>query len=143
MTEPAPATPCHCQAVRQAARQLTHFYDRHLASTGLRASQYAVLAQIGRLEAASINRLAEALVMDRTTLGRALRPLQRDGLVVIGPGTDGRTRALRLTEAGQARLAAALPLWRRAQDAFEVHFGAEEALGLHAALIRLVRTLPG
>ena len=143
MMEPAQATQCHCQAARQAARQLTQFYDRHLAPTGLRTSQYAVLSRLRRLEAAGINQLAEALVMDRTTLGRALRPLQRDGLVVIGPGSDGRTRALRLTEAGQARLAAALPLWRHAQDAFEDAFGATEAQGLHGAMTRLVLTLPG
>ncbi|KQP10951.1 MarR family transcriptional regulator [Methylobacterium sp. Leaf99] len=143
MMKPAQVTPCHCQTARQGARQLTQFYDRHLAPTGLRASQYAVLSRLGRLETASINQLAEALVMNRTTLGRALRPLQRDGLVRVGPGADGRTRALCLTAAGRDRLAAGLPLWRHAQDAFEAAFGAAEAEGLHAAMGRVVTALPG
>ena len=142
MIESAQASSCHCQTVRQGARQLTQFYDRHLAPSGLRASQYAVLSRLGRLRTASINGLAEALVMDRTTLGRALRPLQRDGLVAIGPGPDGRTRALSLTEAGAARLAVARPLWRQAQDGFEATFGAVEADGLRAAMTRVVRALP-
>ena len=142
MTEQARATPCHCQAARQGTRQLTQHYDRYLAPAGLRASQYAVLARLGRLRVASINELSDALVMDRTTLGRALRPLERDGLVLIGPGTDGRTRALRLTDAGEARLAAALPLWQEAQDAYEALFGSTEAADLHRALERLVVIIP-
>ena len=54
----------------------------------------------------SINELAKSMVMDRTTLGRAIRPLERDGLLTIGAGDDGRTRSLRLTARGEARLKA-------------------------------------
>src|SRR5437870_3246305 len=82
---------CNCLAVRQAARQVTQFYDRHLALEGLRATQYAILAKLARLGPLSINELAAMMVMDRTTMGRALRPLDRDKLVAIGPGRDGRT----------------------------------------------------
>ena len=77
------------------------------------------------------------MVMDRTTTGRALRPLEREGLVVIGPGKDGRTRALDLTEAGRARLREAVPLWREAQAAFEDRYGASEAEALRTALARV------
>ncbi len=134
---------CHCLAVRQGARQLTRLYDRHLAPTGLRATQYALLRRLSRLGPVSINALAEAMVMDRTTMGRALRPLQRTGLVAIDPGPDGRTRALRLTDDGRTRVASAVPFWREAQAAFEAQYGAQRAQDLNAAMARVVATVPG
>lgn len=137
MDDPGPVI-CLCNAIRQGARQVTQFYDRQLAPTGLRISQYAMLKGLRRLGPISINGLADAMVMDRTTMGRALRPLERDGLVAIGPGPDGRTRALTLTEAGRARLEAAEPLWQAAQAAFEARYGAAEAATLRGALARVV-----
>lgn len=142
MTEPSHAVICHCLAIRQGARQVTQFYDRHLAPAGLRTTQYSLLNRLGRLGPVSINTLADALAMDRTTLGRNLRPLERDGLVAIGPGPNGRTRALTLTEAGLARLEAAAPLWRQAQDEFEAGYGEVAARDLRDALARLVATVP-
>ncbi|MFT8245861.1 MarR family winged helix-turn-helix transcriptional regulator [Roseomonas sp. BN140053] len=138
LPEPPELAPpaCNCLALRQAARQVTQIYDRHLAPTGLRATQFSVLARLGRVGPAPISALAAGLAMDRTTLGRALRPLSRDGLLRIGPGRDGRTRALHLTEAGRARLDAAAPLWRAAQAEFEAGFGTAEAAALREALGR-------
>jgi DNA-binding MarR family transcriptional regulator len=132
---------CNCQAIRQAARQVTQFYDRHLAPAGLRTTQFSLLARLDRAGALAINELAARMVMDRTTMGRALRPLQREGLVAIDPGRDARTRALRLTPAGKRRLAKAVPLWRQAQDAFEASFGSMEAARLRTALARIVTTV--
>lgn len=140
MVEPTPIPVCTCLAVRQGARQLTQFYDRHLAPTGLRATQYPILARLGRSGPLSINALATGMVMDRTTLGRALRPLERDGLVAIGVGRDARTRELSLTPAGRARLAEAVPLWRGAQAAFEQGYGETEAAALRVAMARVVAT---
>nr|USU33982.1 MarR family winged helix-turn-helix transcriptional regulator [Methylobacterium sp. OTU13CASTA1] len=141
MTEPTPIAICTCLAVRQGARQLTQFYDRHLAPAGLRATQYPILARLGRSGPMSINALATGMVMDRTTLGRALRPLEREGLLAIGVGRDARTRKLSLTPAGAERLAAAAPLWQGAQAAFEQGFGSPEAAALRAAMARVVDTL--
>ena len=142
---PEPAKPdqvfCNCLAIRQAARQVTQFYDRRLAPAGLRATQFSVLAKLDRLGPRAINELAASMVMDRTTMGRALRPLEREGFIAIGPGRDGRTRALRLTPAGKRRLNAAMPLWRQAQDAFEAAYGSTEAARLRAALGRVVTTV--
>ena len=126
--------PCHCLAVRQAARYVTQIYDRHLAEAGLRATQYAVLAVLDRTGPLAVNELARHLVMDRTATGRALRPLERAGLVHIGAGT----RALSLTEAGSARLRAARALWSRAQAAFEAEYGAVEADALRLSLAGVV-----
>jgi DNA-binding MarR family transcriptional regulator len=74
-------------------------------------------------------------------MGRALKPLERDGLLAVGPGPDGRTRALDLTEAGRQRIAEAEPLWRAAQAGFEARYGAAEASDLRAALARVVRAV--
>ena len=129
--------PCNCFAIRSAARQATQFYDRHLAPSGLRTTQFSILSTLARLGPLSINALASRMEMDRTTMGRAVRPLEREGLVVIGPGPDGRTRALGITELGRERIIAAAPLWREAQSKFETSYGPEEAEALRAALKRV------
>ncbi len=131
-------SPCHCLAVRQAARHMTLFYDRHLAVSGLRATQFSVLSVLDRTGPLAVNELAVHLVMDRTATGRALRPLARDGFLEIGPGRDARTRSLSLTPAGRAKLEAARPLWRRAQAAFEAQYGPAEADILRLSLARVV-----
>lgn len=142
MDDPPPqAVLCHCTALRRGARQVTQFYDRHLAPSGLRTSQYAMLVGLRRLGPISINAFADAMAMDRTTMGRALKPLERDGLLAIGPGPNGRTRALRLTDAGSRRIDEAEPLWRVAQAGFEARYGAEAAADLRGALARVARTV--
>src|SRR5437867_9253410 len=72
---------CNCLALRQAARHVTQFYDQCLAPSGLRAGQLSILAKLKRLGPMTINALARELVMDRTTLGRTMLPLERDGLI--------------------------------------------------------------
>jgi DNA-binding MarR family transcriptional regulator len=131
-------TACNCLAVRQAARHITQAYERHLAPEGLRASQYSILSKLNRLGPLSIGELANTMVMDRTTLGRAIRPLERDRLLVVGDGQDGRTRSVRLTTAGIAKVKSAATVWRKAQREFETAFGAREAAGLRSTLFRLV-----
>jgi DNA-binding MarR family transcriptional regulator len=135
---PADGSPCNCLALRQAARHVSQIYDAHLASEGLRGTQYSILNSLARLGPLAINELAKAMVMDRTTLGRALRPLERDGLLAIGAGEDARTRSLRLTPAGKAKLAAAAVKWREAQAEFETAFGTEESARLRAVLRRVI-----
>ena len=131
-------TTCNCLALRQAARHVSQIYDSYLASEGLRTTQYSILAKLNRLGPLSINELAKSMVMDRTTLGRAIRPLQRDRLLTIGAGEDGRTRSLRLTASGEARLKAAAAKWREAQRKFELTFGARDAVELRSILERVV-----
>jgi DNA-binding MarR family transcriptional regulator len=133
---------CNCLAVRQAARRVSRFYESHLAPLGLTASQYSMLARLGRLGPMSINEIAEAMVMDRTTTGRAVRPLEREGLVRIGSAEDGRKRVVSLTAAGKKRTAAALEAWRRAQGEFERTFGAEASKSLRAMMKDVVKAVP-
>src|SRR5271163_1458970 len=74
---------CNCLAVRQAARHVTQFYDQTMAPVGLRISQFSILAKLQRLGPLTVNALAAEMVMDRTTLGRAIQPLVRQRLVAI------------------------------------------------------------
>jgi DNA-binding MarR family transcriptional regulator len=126
---------CNCLALRQAARHVTQFYDQFLAPSGLRSTQYSILARLQRKGAMTINALAAELVMDRTTLGRNILPLQRDGLVSVGPGkSDRRARDLRLTPAGITRFRAGRKGWEKAQARFEKSFGAVRAKDLRTLL---------
>src|SRR5260370_35084662 len=118
---------CNCLALRQAARHVSQFYDQFLAGCGLRGTQYSILARLRRRGPMSINALAAALVMDRTTLGRNILPLQRDGLVAIGPGrTDRRSKEVHLTKAGAARFRAAAKDWRETPTRFAAAVGGKQ-----------------
>lgn len=133
---------CHCQALRQAARRATAYYDAALAPLGLRVSQFSILARLHRHGPWSIQALAADLVMDRTTLGRNIRPLERDGLLRTAPDpADRRSRVLSVTERGAELVAAARPAWQAAQEGFEARYGAAPASELHAALQGVVAAL--
>jgi DNA-binding MarR family transcriptional regulator len=126
---------CNCLALRQAARHVTQFYDQVLAESGLRTTQFSILARLKRSGSMTINALARDLVMDRTTLGRNILPLERDGLVEVKPGeTDRRSKELHVTPAGASRLLAAAKGWAEAQARFEAAFGARRASQLRSLL---------
>ena len=132
---------CICLAVRQAARHVTQFYDQFLAPAGLRTSQFSVLAKLKRLGPMTINALASELVMDRTTLGRNILPLEREGLITVVRGrADRRSKELHLTELGLARLRLAVKQWVRAQAEFEAVFGGKQASELRAVLRTVAAT---
>ena len=132
------AEACNCFAVRAAARHVTQAYDQFLAPTGLRTTQFAVLARLKRKGPSTINALAEDMVIDRTTLGRNILPLQRDGLIRVEPSaSDGRAKELHLTNAGERRFQAAQKRWVAAQAQFETTFGANRT----AELRRLLRAV--
>ncbi|WP_246791412.1 MarR family winged helix-turn-helix transcriptional regulator [Bradyrhizobium commune] len=116
---------------------MTLFYDAALEASGLRSTQYALLTEIHRRGDAppSIGDLAEALVIDQSTIGQNLRPLQRDGLVTLEHDeADRRSRLVKLTRAGRSRLADARPLWLAAQETFENGFGKRAAAELRNVL---------
>ena len=111
---------CNCNALRRAARRISNFYDSELAASGLRATQFAILASINDVGEATASAIAERLELDRTTMGRNLRPLEREGLIWRGVSKmDGRSRAITLSKSGFEKLKSALPLWQRAQAKFE------------------------
>lgn len=127
---------CLCFNLRKAARAVTQLYDAALEPAGLRATQFSLLAALDRRDAVTITDLARAMVMDRTTLTRNLRPLEKQGLVAIAPGNDRRTREVSLTRRGRQTLTRATPRWRHAQT------GMLDALGDRRAR-RLLGELSG
>ena len=132
---------CNCLAVRQAARRITQFYDHLLAPSGLRTTQFSILAKLRRPEPITINALAADLVMDRTTLGRNIRPLERDGLITIAKGSrDRRSKTLRLTAAGEARFRVAAKAWAQAQRQFAAALGAKCTIDLRTVLHAVAAT---
>jgi DNA-binding MarR family transcriptional regulator len=101
----SPLSECHCLALRQATSRVTQFYDKCLAPTGLRTTQFSILARLKRMGPMTINALARELVLDRTTLGRTMLPLERDDLITIKDCTlDRRSKELHLTKAGAERV---------------------------------------
>ena len=132
------ASPCNCHSLRQATRRVTQLYDRMLAPLDLRATQYSLLSEIDRLEPVAINPLADAMIMDRATLGHNLRPLEARGYVRVEVGEDDRrSRQISLTPAGRSTLARAKKLWRKAQNRFEETIGGQESAALRKMLRRV------
>ena len=132
---PRKSESCNCFVVRSAARHVTQLYDQFLARVGLHVTQFSILAKLKRLGPITINALAKEMVMDRTTLGRNVLPLERDGLVKIEVSAiDGRAKELHLTKAGEKRLEAGLKGWAAAQTRFEGAFGAKRAADLRGLL---------
>jgi DNA-binding MarR family transcriptional regulator len=107
---------CACSNVRKAARAVTQLYDDVLQPIGLRSTQFTLLVAAALAGEASVTQLSQALVMDRTTLARNLKPLEIQGLLTIGEGTDRRRHLVQLTERGRQALASALPYWEQAQQ---------------------------
>ncbi|WP_345815970.1 MarR family transcriptional regulator [Paraburkholderia sp. PREW-6R] len=138
MTRPISYDECNCFALRQAARHVTQIYERHLGSVGLTAAQFTILAKLARTPNLAMVDLAEAMVMERTTLVRAMKPLQRDGLVVAESAeNDGRTFLFSLTDKGEKTFDEAATAWRAAQEEFEQQFGHARAKALRSELFNI------
>ncbi len=112
-----PAQECICFNIRKSARVITQLYEEALRPTRLRATQFSLLVATRIMGTATINSLAKSLVMDRTTLSRNIKPLEKQGFIRIIPGKeDRREREVTLTLAGQKVLSEALPLWKAVQQ---------------------------
>lgn len=133
---------CYCTRLRRAARALTEHYDAALAPAGLKVTQYSLLRAIGRLDAPCISDLAEATGLDRSTLGRNLRVLAKEGLVAMASGADERARLVGITAKGHAAVALAQPLWDATQERIAARLEPVEREALAAALRRLERLVP-
>ena len=106
---------CACFNLRKAARIVAQVFDQHLQPIGLKNTQFSLLRVASKQGPLSITDLAEQLVMDRTTLTRNLKPVERDGLIAVVAGKDARTRNVQVTRKGLKTLERALPLWEAAQ----------------------------
>ncbi|MGG2397375.1 MarR family winged helix-turn-helix transcriptional regulator [Pseudomonas sp. SH1-B] len=130
-------TSCLCTQLRRASRGVTRRYDDALAAVGLGAAQFSLLRHIQRLGQPSISILAEAMGLDRSTLGRNLRVLEDQALLQLSEGRDLRAREVRLTEAGLHRIEQALPLWEQVQRELNAQLGEEH----RAELMKLLQAL--
>ena len=124
--------PCHCLALRRASRALTNFYDAALAPSGLTIAQFAMLQQLRALGPVSISQAARAMQLDRTTLGRNLRPLECRGMVRIVAGeADARQRLIEVSDDGRRAVRLAIPAWKSAQTAIDEKFDGGRLALLH------------
>ena len=128
---------CICTHLRRAARGVSRHYDEALVGFGINVAQFSLLRHLQRLDRPSITTLAEAMGLERSTLGRNLRVLEEQGLLQLGEGRDLRAREVRLTEAGLQRIEQALPLWEQVQRELNARLGADR----RAELMRLLEEL--
>ncbi|MDR2744532.1 MAG: MarR family winged helix-turn-helix transcriptional regulator [Desulfovibrio sp.] len=133
----AAETACYCTTFRKAARELTALYDAALEPAGLRVTQYSLLKNLQRLGPVSILRLCDALRLDRTTLVRNLKLLEKRGLTHSDTFPASKAHIVVLTEKGERLLSEAAPLWLKAQTEVHKNFSGEERLSLQGFLRRL------
>lgn len=107
---------CVCNTLRMVTRAVTQLYDDALRPSGLRVTQFSILATIARNDEANLKQLEDALAIDQTTLTRSLNLLERDRLIERAPHPDGRIKPMRLTAKGRRALKIARPLWAQAQQ---------------------------
>jgi DNA-binding MarR family transcriptional regulator len=110
-------TDCACFDLRRATRAVSRMYDDFLRDAGLNITQYSLLRVICREKELSISTLGRYMVMDRTSITRAVAPLERDGLIHSRPGADRRIRIVSVTSKGRKLVEDTAPKWREAQEA--------------------------
>jgi DNA-binding MarR family transcriptional regulator len=128
------ATHCYCNQLRSSARKLSALYDAALAPAGVTVAQFALLRNIERRQPASLTDLGRRLELDRSTLGRNVRVVERMGLVRFCPGDDQRKTLVALTPDGEAALQQAIPLWQACQTRVAESLGPDR-IGLLSELI--------
>jgi len=140
---PADAPPRGCSnfKLRQADRLVSRHYDGFVGATGLKTSQYSLLSHIALLAPVRPADLAQRMALEPSTLTRNLQPLVAQGWVLVGPGADGRSRQVMLTEAGRAKRTEAQRAWKKAQLAFNAKLGDARVARLHALLDECMQLL--
>ncbi|MPV57475.1 MarR family transcriptional regulator [Burkholderia sp. HI2761] len=136
--QPIGVDQCNCFTVRKAARQISRLYDAYLQPSGLRITQFLILATLNERQSASVNVLAERLDIERTAMGKMIGFLERDGFVRVRPSAeDGRIRLVELTPDGTKLFEQAAPLWHEAQHQFSVLNGTENVDVLRRSLAEM------
>lgn len=118
--------PCACATVRRAARAVTQLYDGHLRDAGIEGTQFALLSALSSHGPCSQAAIGHRFALDKTTLSRNLKLLKLKGWIEAADAEDSRERRYVLTAAGEKRLAAARPAWRRAQEHLRSSLTAKE-----------------
>ena len=108
---------CVCFNLRRVSRAVTQFYDSEMRRHGIRPTQGTILSSLQARDSWNMAELSDWLGMDRTTLVRNLRPLQRDGLVQISGGGRGNRVEMAITAKGRKQIEKLTPAWKSAQSA--------------------------
>jgi len=132
-----PSDTCHCILLRKASRKVSSYYDEALAPLGVNIGQFSLLRNIDRLAPISLTELAAQVELDRSTVGRNAKVLERMGLVAIGHGEDQREAVLSVTPKGRSILKKGEPLWDGVQDDIEARLGPEKTQQLQELLAAL------
>ncbi|USG62502.1 MarR family winged helix-turn-helix transcriptional regulator [Sneathiella marina] len=117
---------CLCIELRSAAQKLTKIYDKALKPVGITVTQFSLLHKVQHLDHPTLNDLAKATDLDRSTLGRNLRLLQNIGLIKMQSGTDARTKIIHLTKSGHRLFDQAAPLWQKVQSTLKNRLGEDK-----------------
>jgi DNA-binding MarR family transcriptional regulator len=117
---------CVCANLRKTSRLVSQIYDEYLRPSGLKVTQFSLLMTVRGFGEITVTRLADRAVVDRTTVARNIRILEKKGLISISPGEDQRERVVKITDAGNRALESALPHWEEAQRHIEDVMGAEK-----------------
>ncbi|MCP3712502.1 MarR family transcriptional regulator [Paraburkholderia sp. CNPSo 3274] len=127
-----------CFALRQASRHISKLYERYLSEAGITPTQFSILRTLGHFPSLTMAKLAKEMVMDRTTLVRALKPLLQRGLVAApSEGQSHRRLRIVVTRRGLTKLDEAVVHWATAQARFERSFGKQQAAHLRTGLFRM------
>jgi DNA-binding MarR family transcriptional regulator len=145
MHQPKPVTdlPCACTTMRKATRALSRLYDDSLAPLGVTVAQFGILKAIWREPGLALSRLADDMVMDRTSLYRMLTPMTAAGWIAIASPTKGRAKTVTLTAEGESLLNDARQLWNGAQTRVVGTYGADRWQVLESAIAELTRLSVG
>jgi DNA-binding MarR family transcriptional regulator len=139
------AKECPALRAREVSRMLTRVYDASLRTIDLQSTQLSVLVAVAMFgdKGGMIGPLADRLVMDRTTLTRNIRPLEKAGLVRVSRSPDdARARVVTLTRAGERMIETAYPRWEEAQRRVRDFLGAVRLEALRAQLEQVVELAP-
>ena len=128
---------CYCAVLRTASRKTTAIYDAALAPTGVNLAQFSLLRKIQRAAPVSLSELGRLAELDRSTIGRNVKVLQRMGLARVTPGEDQREATVTLDEGGLVVLRDGAPLWDEAQSLIETRLGTGGSAQLSALLSAL------
>lgn len=132
---------CTNLKLRQLNRMVTRHYDRYVAESGLKNTQYALLSHVVKLGPIRPSDLARRMQMDASTLTRNMQPLVAQGWLKIGAGGDARSRLVEATEAGRGKQAEGQRAWKEAQLALNERLGVERVATLHALLDACIECL--
>jgi DNA-binding MarR family transcriptional regulator len=136
---------CTNLKLRQLMRRVAQHYDAEVGKTGLKGTQYSLLSYVAKLGPIRPADLAREMKVDASTLSRNLRPLIDAGWLAMGPGADGRSRLVSVTDEGREKRQEAQRRWRIAQEAINGIVGSRRVVQLHALIdecLELLSPLP-